>query len=351
MDKYCAEDIVYNWMYKEEKYTEKEYHLVEDAIKYRVKNKLMNYWEPMFYYFSRNNFKLSLLYAHKFYNNSVKKHNFSAKSSACNWLGDHYLYGFGTVKDYKKAYIYYMEALEIDKNDPYALYDLAIMYKNGYYVKRDIDKYHEIITKLFNRENYFNSDENDSFESIGSEIYQHYAYCLIDKGGKTNIEKAKKYLKKSREEIVKFLYFNDWDGSAKQLSELDDNIVILNNLIKEIDNSQIQHYISIGKKSKSKRICDIISSETKNCIDYGKVDGDIYTLIRLPRTNKEYQVKFSYNNNIYTIFAKKYDNNKMYYNFLNKNYRNMEEFIRNANIGNTEIRQLINDIKSIYIIM
>ena len=350
MNKYYAEDIVCDWVYRENKYTDEELHLVLEAIKYRVKHKQMNLWEPMFYYFANNQFNLSLMYAHKFYADAVKTHDKFGKSSADNWLGDHYLYGLGTNKDYKKAYMYYMDALNIDKNDLYALYDLAIMYLNGYYVKRDLDKYHEIITKLFNSDNCRNNDENDPYESMGPEIYQHYAYCLRDKGGKNNLKLAEKYLKKSREELVKFLYYNDWDDSYKQLVEVDENIEVLNEILLNADNSNKKTCISVGKKTTNRKLVKLIEDELSN---YNKlsIEGDIYTLINLPKTNNEYTIKFVYDNVVYEIFAKKYKKSKMYYRFLEKNYRNMEELIRKGSIENVEIRQLVGKIKSINIII
>ncbi len=84
-------------MYREEKYSNEECHLVEQAIKYRVKNNQAYFWEPMFYYYSNNQFNLSFLYAHKFYNNSVKEHNTFFISSACNWLGDHWTRNIPTL--------------------------------------------------------------------------------------------------------------------------------------------------------------------------------------------------------------------------------------------------------------
>lgn len=350
MDSSLAEEIVCDWMYRDQKYSMQDLFLVENAIKYRIKNKETNFWELMFYYYSNNQYKMSLANAHKYYDYSVKNKEMVNVCTAANWIGDHYLYGLGTVKDYKKAYNYYIKALEIDKESPYALFDLAIMYRNGYYVEKNIDKYHDIIIKLFNNCDYKDGEENDSFESMSAEIYQHYAYYLLDKGGTSNIRLAKKYLKKSREEIVTFLYYNDWDSTVKQLIEVDDNIRNLNNQLLDVDLSNEHTCIIVSKKFFKNNNSLLLD----NCINDYKiinVKGDIYTLIDLPKTNKEYVIKFKYNNETYTIFAKKYETNKMYYKFLDNNYRNMEELVRKAVINNIEIRQLQSRINLINIII
>ena len=217
--------------------------------------------------------------------------------------------------------------------------------------KKNLDKYHEIITKLFDSNNCRNNDENDPYESMGPEIYQHYAYCLRDKGGKNNLKLAEKYLKKSREELVKFLYYNDWDDSYKQLVEVDENIKFLNENLLNADNLNIKTCISVGKKSTNRKLVKLIEDGLSNYNKFISIEGDIYTLINLPKTNKEYTIKFVYDNVVYEIFANKYKQSKMYYRFLDENYRNMEELIRKGSIENVEIRQLVGKIKSINIII
>jgi len=54
-------------------------------------------------------------------------------------LGWSYFYGNGVNKNYLKAYESYRNAIKIDSTDAYAYYYIAIMFKNGLYVKANRD--------------------------------------------------------------------------------------------------------------------------------------------------------------------------------------------------------------------
>ncbi len=62
-------------------------------------------------------------------------------------LGYIWYYGRTGERDYKKAFEYFSKMME--KGNPVATYKVADMYKNGYFVKKDQDKYESIIEDLY----------------------------------------------------------------------------------------------------------------------------------------------------------------------------------------------------------
>lgn len=62
-------------------------------------------------------------------------------------LGYIWYYGRTGEKDYKKAFEYFSKLME--KGDPVSTYKVADMYKNGYYVEKDIARYEKIIEDLY----------------------------------------------------------------------------------------------------------------------------------------------------------------------------------------------------------
>ncbi len=62
-------------------------------------------------------------------------------------LGYIWYYGRTGTRDYEKAFRYYDRARQL--GDVQAAYKVADMYKNGYYVQRDVEKYREIIESLY----------------------------------------------------------------------------------------------------------------------------------------------------------------------------------------------------------
>lgn len=67
--------------------------------------------------------------------------------SAYECLGYIWYYGRTGEKDYKKAFEYYSKAA--DMGNIVSAYKVADMYKNGYYVEKDYDKYCRTIEHLY----------------------------------------------------------------------------------------------------------------------------------------------------------------------------------------------------------
>lgn len=62
-------------------------------------------------------------------------------------LGYIWYYGRTGEKDYEKAFRHYAKSM--DRGNPVSTYKVADMYKNGYFVEKDYEKYKEIIEKLY----------------------------------------------------------------------------------------------------------------------------------------------------------------------------------------------------------
>ena len=62
-------------------------------------------------------------------------------------LGYIWYYGRTGERDYNKAFEYFSRLME--KGDPVSTYKIADMYKNGYYVEQNYEKYKEIIEDLY----------------------------------------------------------------------------------------------------------------------------------------------------------------------------------------------------------
>lgn len=62
-------------------------------------------------------------------------------------LGYIWYYGRTGERDYKKAFEYFSKLM--DKGDPVSTYKVADMYRNGYYVDKDQEKYEQMIEELY----------------------------------------------------------------------------------------------------------------------------------------------------------------------------------------------------------
>lgn len=91
------------------------------------------------FYYTEKEFDLAL----KYYEMSAEYDNMIALSN----LGYIWYYGRTGEKNYEKAFYYFNKAKML--GDTVAAYKVADMYKNGYYVEKDHEKYKEIIEELY----------------------------------------------------------------------------------------------------------------------------------------------------------------------------------------------------------
>ncbi len=89
-------------------------------------------------------------YEQRLFNLALKYYEMASSygdDSADECLGYVWYYGRTGERDYKKAFEYFSKAME--RGNLAASYKLADMYKNGYYVEKDYEKYKSIIEQLF----------------------------------------------------------------------------------------------------------------------------------------------------------------------------------------------------------
>ncbi len=91
------------------------------------------------YYYEQRLFDLALKY--------YEMASTYGDDSADECLGYVWYYGRTGERDFKKAFEYFSRAME--RGNLVASYKLADMYKNGYYVEKDYEKYKSIIEKLY----------------------------------------------------------------------------------------------------------------------------------------------------------------------------------------------------------
>lgn len=91
------------------------------------------------FYYEQRDFTLAL----KYYEMAAEKQNLYAISN----LGYIWYYGRTGEKNYEKAFFYFDTARKM--GDLIAAYKAADMYKNGYFVEKDIVKYKQIIEDLY----------------------------------------------------------------------------------------------------------------------------------------------------------------------------------------------------------
>ena len=195
-----------------------------------------------------------------------------------------YIYYYGRVGDcdYKKAYHYFVKAA--NAGSLVSNYKVADMYKNGYYVDKDLDIYKRIIEKLYIKV----KDLCDPHAPI-PEIFIRLAGIRRDEGKKKEalslLLNAKEYM---AQRIAEFPFFG--------------NITIMKNIIKDIYSIEELNY---------------------ECIDL----YDCFEVLKTPQ-----KIKFDYHNETYTIKSL-YENDHIIVYFNNHWYKSIADFITHAHIN------------------
>lgn len=117
-------------------------------------------------------------------------------------LGYIYYYGRVGQPDYKKAFHYYK--LASDKGNLVASYELADMYKNGYYVSKDYAKYVEIMKSLYP----MIQGATNTFDPV-PEIYSRLAKIYVEEG---NEDQAIQFLLIAKEFQSQRLIYSQFFG-------------------------------------------------------------------------------------------------------------------------------------------
>ncbi len=201
-------------------------------------------------YYERKDFDLAL----KYYEMSASFGN--EEANIC--LGYIWYYGRTGTVDYKKAFEYYSGA----PHHINALYKVADMYKNGYYVEKNYDKYKEIIEDI-----YAHKIEQEKYYI--PEIYTRLAK-IRSKEGRT--DEAIGLYREAKKELAIRIYHNAFFGNVNIMKWLVEDLYKLTGI--DMDNIDLFDLFELLKKPiKIKFFCD--SDEHEHIVEAVEEDGEV----------------------------------------------------------------------------
>ena len=189
-------------------YSEDEEFMFIMAMEYLIKEK-KDPRDMMYlggYYYEKKNFDMALDYYEMA---AAQEHE-----AAFECLGYIWYYGRTGKKDYKKAFKYFSYLM--DKGNPVAAYKVADMYKNGYYVEQDYEKYKSIIEDLYERVQNF----DDAFDPV-PEILTRLAGIRKEEG---DLEEAVKLYLVAKLWLARRIQFNAFFGNLNIMKWLIDDL-------------------------------------------------------------------------------------------------------------------------------
>ena len=178
-------------------HSEKEDFMVVEALEYLI-NENHDPGDMMYLgglYYEWRNFDLAL----KYYEMAAE-YDYDV---AYECLGYIWYYGRTGEKDYKKAFEYYNKAAE--RGNIVSKYKVADMYKNGYYVEKDYEKYKAIIEKAYEDV----KDARNLFDPL-PEIFTRLANIRAEEGDK---EEALRLFEIARDFLSQRIQYNPFFGN------------------------------------------------------------------------------------------------------------------------------------------
>ena len=148
---------------------------------------------------------------------------------AYSCLGYIWYYGRIGEKDYEKAFKYYSKAM--DMGCLTSTYKVADMYKNGYFVEKDYEKYKNMIKDLYPKV----KELNNVFDPI-PEVYTRLAKIKIEE--KNNMEEALNLYSYAKEILAQRISINPFFGSLNIMKWLIEDVYT----IVEFDNEYFDLY-------------------------------------------------------------------------------------------------------------
>lgn len=269
-----ALDIQQNFWRKNGDYTDDDLFLFTEASHLLIEET----GEPQFLfdlggvYYERKEYELAL----KYYEMAAE----CGYAPAILGLGYIWYYGRTGTVDYKKAYECFNKLRGNDNAD----YKLADMYKNGYYVEKDLVKYKELIENLYSRVKYTNN-----VQSKLPEVCLRLAEIRQSEG---DTEEAIRLLRKGKSMIGSRIGFDPFFGNYNIMRSFVDMLYSLT----EFDIND----------------CDIF---------------DCYHLCMTPCT-----INFTYDNKKYKVEAVQEDDGSVSVKFGDKWYRTADDFLKKAEI-------------------
>ncbi len=208
-------------------------------------------------------------------------------------LGYIWYYGRTGERDYKKAFEYFSKMM--DKGNLVATYKVADMYKNGYYVKKDKDKYEEMIEKLYPKV----SKCRNLFDPV-PEVYTRLARIRKEHG---QIEDAVSLYLRAKDFLAQRIRYNAFFGNLNIMKWLIDDLYELI----EFDNEYFDFY-------------------------------DMYYLLKKP-----HKIRFEYEDNEYQIESV-IEGNECTVKFENKWFHSRDDFFMDAYIDDAKLTTIYDEL-------
>lgn len=158
------------------------------------------------YYYEQRHFDLAL----KYYEMAAT----FDYDPAYECLGYIWYYGRTGTKDYKKAFEYFFKMME--KGNPVATYKVADMYKNGYYVEKDYEKYKELVEGLYPQ-----VAKSRYLDAPLPEVFTRLARIRVEEGKKN--EAVNLYLQ-AKDFLAQRIHFNPFFGNLSIMMWLIDDL-------------------------------------------------------------------------------------------------------------------------------
>ena len=193
---------------EEREYSEEEEFLYIEALDYLIETE----HNPRYmihlggYYYEKKQFDLAL----KYYEMAASYDY----DPAYECLGYIWYYGRTGERDYEKAFTYFSKLME--KGDLQATYKVADMYKNGYFVEKNPEKYKEIIEDLFPKV----VDNHNLFAPV-PEVFTRMARIRADEG---QDEEAVSMYFYAKDFLAQRIRYNSFFGNLNIMKWLIDDV-------------------------------------------------------------------------------------------------------------------------------
>ena len=210
-------------------------------------------------------------------------------------LGYIWYYGRTGERDFEKAFRYY--SLAADAGDYEAAYKVADMYKNGYYVEKDEEKYKSLIEDLYRKVKRM----RDIFAPV-PQVFMRLARIRTDEG-------------KPEEAVSLYLYAKDFLAQRLRINPFFGDLNNMKWLIGEL-------YALVG---------------------FDKDNFDFYDLYYL--LDRPCVIRFEYDGDVYTVECAE-ENGGTAVCFDGKWYRTKDDFFKKACIGDYPLTEIYEDLVS-----
>ncbi len=190
------------------KFTDEEEFMFIEAMNFLIKER-KDPRDMMYlggYYYEKKHFDLAL----KYYEMAASMDY----DEAYECLGYIWYYGRTGERDYGKAFEYFTKMM--NKGNLVATYKVADMYRNGYYVDKDMNKYKSMIEDLYEKV----QDCRNVFDPV-PEVYTRLARIRTDEGKE---EDAVNLYLKAKDWLAQRIHFNAFFGNLNIMKWLVDDL-------------------------------------------------------------------------------------------------------------------------------